>query len=133
MSATEHDGLAEPPGPEADAWRRLVDAMRAAGEQVLTDTAGLSRIEQADGLRALLRAFANQLGRFEVDRDKPELIPFNGWRQKFLMDNPDFATGLPTSAPTGGTGFAATVAMPPMSRSRCTPLPSVPMPRPRRG
>ena len=32
----------------------------------------------------------NQLGRFEVDRERPELVAFNGWRQKFLMDNPDF-------------------------------------------
>lgn len=88
--ASAHDGLTEPPSPEAVAWRRLVDAMRAAGEQVVADTAGLSRVERADGLRALLRSFANQLGRFEVDRDKPELVAFNGWRQKFLMDNPDF-------------------------------------------
>lgn len=91
MSTTDADDHREPPRPEADAWHRLVDALRAAGEQVIADTAGLSRMEQADGLRALLRSVANQLGRFEVDRDRPELVPFNGWRQKFLMDNPDFS------------------------------------------
>ena len=32
----------------------------------------------------------NLLGRFEIDRDVPELVPFNGWREKFFMDNPDY-------------------------------------------
>lgn len=75
---------------EVDAWNEFVDALRAAGDRLAADTAGLDEDERADGFRALLRAVANQLGRFEVDRERPELVPFNGWRQKFLMDNPDF-------------------------------------------
>lgn len=72
------------------AWDQFVEALSAAGRQVAADTAELSDVERADGFRALLRAVANQLGRFEVDRERPELVAFNGWRQKFLMDNPDF-------------------------------------------
>nr|WP_202422729.1 DUF1214 domain-containing protein [Gordonia sp. SID5947] len=64
--------------------------MRDAGEQLAENTADLDPIEQADGFSALLRGLNNQLGRFEVDRERPELVAFNGWRQKFLMDNPDF-------------------------------------------
>lgn len=74
----------------AQAWAAFVDGLRAAGERLAGDTAGLDPKEQADGYRALLRALHNQLGRFEVDRERPELVPFNGWRQKMLMDNPDF-------------------------------------------
>lgn len=79
-------------GPRAEvaAWNEFVDALRTAGERLAADTADLAETERADGFRALLRAVANQLGRFEVDRDRPELVAFNGWRQKFLMDNPDF-------------------------------------------
>lgn len=76
--------------PEIAAWNRLVDALRDAGTRLAADTAELSRVEQADGFRALLRAVTNQLARFEVDRDRPELVAFNQWRQKFMMDNPDF-------------------------------------------
>lgn len=76
--------------PEVDAWNGLVDALRAAGEKLATDTAGLPPAERADGFRALVRGLTNQLSRFEIDREKPELMPFNGWRHKFLMDNPDF-------------------------------------------
>ncbi len=47
-------------------------------------------MEQADAFRALVRGLNNQLGRFEVDRDRPELVEFNGWREKMFMDNPDF-------------------------------------------
>ncbi len=72
------------------AWNRFVDALRGAGEQLAVDTADLDAAERADGFRALLRATANQLGRIEVDRERPELVAFNEWRQKFLMDNPDF-------------------------------------------
>src|SRR5262245_51460848 len=74
----------------ADAWRAFVAGLGEAGERLARRTESLSREEQADGFRALLRALHNQLGRFEVDRERPELVPFNGWRQKFLMDNPDF-------------------------------------------
>lgn len=79
-----------PPVRGHAAWTALVDGLRAAGEQLATDVAGLDGDEQADGYRALVRALNNQLGRFEVDRERPELVPFNGWREKMLMDNPDF-------------------------------------------
>ena len=74
----------------ADAWRAFVAGLGEAGERLARQTAGLSPEEQADGFRALLRALHSQLARFEVDRERPELVPFNGWRQKFFMDNPDF-------------------------------------------
>ncbi|NOP96514.1 DUF1214 domain-containing protein [Mycolicibacterium fortuitum] len=79
----------EPRG-EVAAWNAFVDGLRTAGEQLAAATADLPESERADGFRALLRAVSNQLGRVEVDRDKPEFVAFNGWRQKFLMDNPDF-------------------------------------------
>ena len=72
------------------AWTALVDGLRLAGERLATDTAELSLEEQADGYRALLRALNNNLGRFEVDRERPELVLFNERREKMLMDNPDF-------------------------------------------
>lgn len=90
MTPADDDGPSAQSRPEVAAWHGLVEALRVAGEQVVADTADLSRTEQADGLRALLRSVANHLGRLEVDRDRPELVPFNEWRQKFLMDNPDF-------------------------------------------
>ncbi|MEV5826866.1 hypothetical protein AB0L25_14920 [Spirillospora sp. NPDC052242] len=74
---------------EARAWSDLVEALRTAGERLGDATAGLDPDERADGYRALLRGLHNQLARFEIDRDRPELVPFNGWRQKFFMDNPD--------------------------------------------
>jgi hypothetical protein len=76
--------------PEVAAWTALVDGLRDAGDRLAADTEALDDIERADAYRALLRALGNQLGRFEVDRERPELVAFNGWRQKFLMDNPDF-------------------------------------------
>jgi hypothetical protein len=76
--------------PEVAAWGALLDGLRQAGDQLAEDTSGLGELERADGFRALTRALHNQLARFEVDRDRPELVPFNGWRQKFFMDNPDF-------------------------------------------
>ncbi len=79
----------EPP-VAGGAWDALVDGLRSAGEQLAADTPHLSPDERADGYRALVRALNNQLGRFEVDRDRPELVPFNGWREKMFMDNPDF-------------------------------------------
>lgn len=82
--------MASGPLPGEAAWTAFVDGLRAAGEKIAADTAELGPEAQADGYRALLRALNNQLGRFEVDRDRPELVPFNGWRQKMLMDNPDF-------------------------------------------
>ncbi|SDU79121.1 DUF1214 domain-containing protein [Gordonia westfalica] len=76
--------------PEVVAWNGLIDALRSAGDKLAADTADLDPAEQADGFRALVRGLSNQLSRFEVDRERPELVPFNGWRHKFLMDNPDF-------------------------------------------
>ncbi|MCB1255762.1 MAG: DUF1214 domain-containing protein [Microthrixaceae bacterium] len=76
--------------PIEQTWTALVESLRQAGEKVAANTADLDDAERADGYRALLRAFNNQLGRFEVDLERPELVPFNGWRQKFFMDNPDF-------------------------------------------
>jgi len=74
----------------AAAWREFVAGLGEAGERLARQTEPLSADEQADGFRALLRALHNQLARFEVDRERPELVPFNGWRQKLFMDNPDF-------------------------------------------
>lgn len=77
------------PDPRA-AWNRFVDGLRAAGDQLAADTDELDPIQRADAFRSLLRAVNNMLGRFEVDRERPELVAFNGWRQKMFMDNPDF-------------------------------------------
>lgn len=80
--------------PVAEAWTALVDALAKGGEEIraLAD-AGVAghRLDRADAHRSLLRAVHNQLGRTEVDRGRPDLVPFNGWRSKFLMDNPDFS------------------------------------------
>ncbi len=89
------------PRAEVAAWNSFVDGLHTAGEQLAADTADLPESERADGFRALLRAVSNQLGRFEVDRDKPEFIAFNGWRQKFLMDNPDFQYWVADVRPDG--------------------------------
>jgi hypothetical protein len=76
--------------PEVAAWASLLDGLRSAGEALAASTAELDPMERADGFRALVRALHNQLARLEVDRERPELVPFNGWRQKLFMDNPDF-------------------------------------------
>jgi hypothetical protein len=89
-SPGDEDPAETPERPEVAAWGALLEGLRSAGEAVAESTAGLDPVEQADGFRALVRALHNQLARFEVDRDRPELVPFNGWRQKFFMDNPDF-------------------------------------------
>jgi len=84
------------------AWQQLVAALSAAGERMdraTKDTA--SADERADGFRALARALSNQLGRLEVDDAKPELVPFNLWRQKFYMDNPDYLYWVAEIAPGG--------------------------------
>lgn len=73
-----------------DGWTTFVDGLRAAGDSLATATAGLGAAERAAGQRALVRAANNLLGRLESDRNRPELAPFNGWRQKFFMDNPDY-------------------------------------------
>lgn len=71
------------------AWQKLVASLDAAGRRMNEGTQPLTPAERADGFRALARALTNQLGRLETDDAKPELTPFNLWRQKFYMDNPD--------------------------------------------
>src|SRR5574337_1785534 len=71
------------------AWQKLVATLDESGRRLEEATAALPAEERADGFRALARALANQLGRLEVDDAKPELTPFNLWRTKFYMDNPD--------------------------------------------
>ena len=103
--------------PEVRAWDAFVDALGAAGRRLADDTAGLDEAERADGFRALVRGLHNQLARFEVDRDLPELLPFNGWRQKFFMDNPDFRYWVADVRPgrryriTGDRGSAVYVSI----------------------
>lgn len=80
---------AENPPAEA-AWAGFAEQLRIAGERTSALVRDLDPTEQADGFRALLRATNNQLGRLETTRERPELVAFNGWREKFLMDNPDF-------------------------------------------
>jgi len=75
--------------PAYVSWRALVDSLADAGDRMEAATVSLTEEERTDGFRALARALANQLGRLEVDDAKPELAPFNLWRQKFYMDNPD--------------------------------------------
>lgn len=72
-----------------EAWQSLVDSLGEAGRRMDEATRGLGPEERADGFRALARALSNQLGRLEVDDASPELAPFNLWRHKFYMDNPD--------------------------------------------
>lgn len=74
----------------AAGWTRLIDGLRDAGQKLDELTAELDPRERADGYRALFRAMNNLTGRFESDTATPELIPFNGWRDKFFMDNPDY-------------------------------------------
>lgn len=108
--------MAQDPVDAADAWRAFVAGLGEAGERLALRTE-LSAAEQADGYRALLRALHSQLGRFEVDRERPELVPFNGWRQKFFMDNPDFLYWVADVRPdrryriTGTRGDAAFVSL----------------------
>jgi hypothetical protein len=71
-------------------WSAFVEGLRSAGERLATQVAHLDPAEQSDAYLSLLRGLNNQLGRFEVDRELPELVFFNGWREKFFMDNPDF-------------------------------------------
>ncbi|BDB39764.1 MULTISPECIES: DUF1214 domain-containing protein [Mycobacterium] len=73
-----------------DGWQDLAAGLAAAGRALDEATAGLDDIDRTDARLALLRAANNLLGRIESDRDAPELMPFNGWRQKFFMDNPDY-------------------------------------------
>jgi hypothetical protein len=74
----------------ADGWAQLVDGLREAGVRLDELVAQLDPTDQADGRRALVRALNNLLGRVEIDRDTPELAAFNGWREKFFMDNPNY-------------------------------------------
>lgn len=79
----------KPADDPAAAWQAFAASLAAAGTRMSEATCSLSPEERADGFRALARALANQLGRLEADDAKPELAPFNLWRQKFYMDNPD--------------------------------------------
>lgn len=88
-------------GPH-EAWQSFVDGLAEAGRRLDAASADLSPQERADGFRALARALGNQLGRLEVDDARPELAPFNLWRQKFYMDNPDCLYWVAEVAP-GGT------------------------------
>ena len=72
------------------AWAAFVRSLATTGERLAAQTASLTPMEQADAFRALTRSVNNHLGRFEVDRERPELVFFNGWREKLFMDNPDF-------------------------------------------
>lgn len=81
--------MPQDPSEPFKAWSDLVEALAEAGRRMEKSAQGLSEEERADGFRALARALANQLGRLEVDDARPELAPFNLWRQKFYMDNPD--------------------------------------------
>ncbi|MFI0446341.1 hypothetical protein [Actinomadura sp. 6N118] len=76
-------------GDESQAWFDLVESLRAAGKRLGENTAHLDATERSDAFRALLRGLHHQLARFEIDRERPEPVPFNGWRTKFFMDNPD--------------------------------------------
>lgn len=71
-------------------WADLVAGLAAAGREIDALTDELDDLDRADARLALLRAVNNLLGRIETDRELPELVPFNGWRQKFFMDNPDY-------------------------------------------
>jgi hypothetical protein len=64
--------LVNDPGEVAQAWEALALALQSGGRRLADHGAKLTGWEQADGYRALLRALHNQLGRFEVDRDRPE-------------------------------------------------------------
>ncbi|HNM84915.1 MAG TPA: hypothetical protein PKI77_10355 [Mycobacterium sp.] len=76
-------------GTAEDAWNALADGLREAGRKLAEATTKLDSAERTDGYRALLRALNNQLGRLETDTERPEFAAFNGWREKFFMDNPD--------------------------------------------
>lgn len=93
--------MSETASEVAKAWQVLVDGLGEAGRRMDEATAALSADERADGFRAMARALANQLGRLEVDDAQPELAPFNLWRQKFYMDNPDCLYWVAEIAPGG--------------------------------
>jgi len=87
-------------------WANLVAGLEAAGKHLDESTRDLEPAERTDGQRALLRAVNNLLGRFEIAGDTPELTPFNGWRQKFFMDNPDYRYWITDIG--DGTGYRIT-------------------------
>ncbi|MFI5507938.1 hypothetical protein ACIA48_10755 [Mycobacterium sp. NPDC051804] len=87
-------------------WANLVAGLEAAGKHLDESTRDLDPAERTDGQRALLRAVNNLLGRFEITSDTPELAPFNGWRQKFFMDNPDYRYWITDIG--DGTGYRIT-------------------------
>ena len=80
-----------------DGWAQLADGVRKAAAQIDR----LAPQDHADGHRALLRALNNRLSRIENDGGPPELEPFNGWREKFFMDNPNYRIASPKNLHTG--------------------------------
>jgi len=88
-------------GDVAASWEALVESLAEAGRRMDDATRRLGPEERADGFRALARALSNQLGRLEADDASPELAPFNLWRQKFYMDNPDCLYWVAEVAPGG--------------------------------
>jgi hypothetical protein len=66
----------------------LAEGLLTASHRLAALTVKLDDIDREDGRQALSRALNNLLGRAEFDKDAPELVPFNGWGQKFFMDNP---------------------------------------------
>ena len=85
-----------------DSWQALVANLGKSGETMDEATRALPPEIRADGFRALVRALSNQLSRLEHDEANPELTPFNLWRQKFYMDNPDCRYWV-ADLPRGGT------------------------------
>ncbi|NLA34803.1 MAG: hypothetical protein GX868_03835 [Actinobacteria bacterium] len=84
-----HDNSADTQRNPFDAWRRFTSSLDKAGAALEAATEHYSEDERGDAVRALHRAVTNQLARVEIDETSPEMLPFNGWRQKFFMDNPD--------------------------------------------
>ena len=93
--------MSQTTGDVAASWEALVESLAEAGRRMDDAPRRLGPEERADGFRALARALSNQLGRLEADDASPELAPFNLWRQKFYMDNPDCLYWVAEVAPGG--------------------------------
>ena len=93
----QNEGAADP----ASAWQMLANSIAEAGRKLDETTKDEPLEVRADGYRALNRALMNLLGRLEVDDARPQLTPYNLWREKFYMDNPDCRYWLTELAPGG--------------------------------
>lgn len=82
--------MVDPPDDLTRAWTSLMETLARTGERLAVATEDLDHTERADTFTSMVRGLANQLDRFEVDREHPELVAFNEWRHKMFMDNPDF-------------------------------------------